>query len=132
MSLRDLLKAASSRPWKYDWGNWEVESAKPDRYPIGMMTPDARRAPFHGQAPNPVDSGTDGELIAGAVNSLEALLDIRDAAEACMAAQAAWDDYENESGVEHGFNQKVFTALVRKRDAAQEHLRKTMEAARVD
>lgn len=59
-----IVKVRTPGEWKYDWGNWEVEGPWPDRYVICAMSPDDRAPGFHGQEPNPVDSGADGEFIA--------------------------------------------------------------------
>lgn len=77
--LRKLCEAATPGPWKYDWGNWEVEGPRPDRYPICGLDSSAR---YHDadQAPNPVGAPADGEFIAAARTALPALLRVAQAA----------------------------------------------------
>lgn len=74
--IRKLIDATTPGPWKYDWGNWEVEGPRPDRYPICAMAPDDRAPPFHGQGLNPVDSGADGEFIAASRYLMPKLLKV--------------------------------------------------------
>lgn len=85
--LKKLCQDITPGPWKYDWGNWEVEGPPPNRYPICSMTPDNRRAPFHGQAQNHVDSGADGEFIAAARNMLPKLIAVAEAASLTVYAE---------------------------------------------
>lgn len=87
--LRELCDGATPAPWKYDWGNWEVEGPRPDRYPICAMAPDDRTAPFHNQESNPVDSGDDGEFIAAARNHLPLFIEL---ARAVRAHRERWKD----------------------------------------
>ncbi len=87
--IQKLIEASTPGPWKYDWGNWEVEGPRPDRYAICGMTPDDRAPGFHGQKPNPVDSPADGEFIAASRTLLPKLLKVARAAKAVVIKDAA-------------------------------------------
>lgn len=85
--LQELCDEATPAPWKYDWGNWEVEGPRPDRYQICPLDASTRRPSFHGQEPNPVNAPADGELIAAARNVLPLFIAL---AKAVRAHQERW------------------------------------------
>lgn len=60
----EICRAATPGQWEYDWGNWQVEGPRPDRYAICNVDPASRKPGFYGQEPNPVDGPGDGEFIA--------------------------------------------------------------------
>lgn len=65
-AIEALAEAATPGPWKYDWGNWDVEGPMPDRYVVAALDASSREPSFGGQEPNPVAAPTDGEFIAHA------------------------------------------------------------------
>ncbi len=87
--LQELVDGATPAPWKYDWGNWDVEGPRPDRYQICAMDASTRQPSFHDQPPNPVFAATDGELIAAARNVLPLFITL---VKAVRAHRERWRD----------------------------------------
>lgn len=75
--LQAIVDATTPGPWKYDWGNWEVEGAGDERHAVCALDSSVRG----GYEPNPFDPIVDGEFIAKARNVMPALI------EAVRAAQ---------------------------------------------
>lgn len=106
--LESKAKAATPGPWRWDYGNWEVESRNESafRHAICSMTPDDREcAPFHESGFNPIDPMVDAEFIAAANPAV--ILDLCTKLRKCVEVLEFYAEFESESG----FNSFVSTSV---------------------